>query len=243
MAKIDLKKLSGFPLMYENDTLVMPDLSCIKQESIFIDQMRDQLLNQDLSSPELFYKKFLQIDHDNIFTNKKLRVNLYLVQSNLAGIEYVKTRAARLSNYPKVGEIIYGSATLIMQKMGKEHSVDVILTKMKKGQKFIVPPGYAFTIINTKQSPLVVLEAYCSEARHTYVLDEMQGMAYYVIRKNARQEIVRNPNYKEIGKFRKVNWDNLIPKQNITFKTPIVKQILRKYEKFNWLFKESSFQI
>jgi len=72
------------------------------------------------------------------------------------------------------------------------------------------------------------------------VLDDNSGMAYYVIRKNAKQEIVRNPNYKIVNEVEKVEMDKIIKEFGITPKTTVIKQLIRKYEKFNWLFKEDS---
>ena len=71
----------------------------------------------------------------------------------------------------------------------------------------------------------------------------MKGMSYYIIRKNAKQETVRNPEYKLAQKPEKINIDGLLSKYGIRKGTPIVKQIMRKYEKYTWLFKEDSVTI
>jgi len=68
-------------------------------------------------------------------------------------------------------------------------------------------------------------------------------LAYYVIRKNAKQEIVRNPNYKIVNEPEKIDWDSITQEYGITPKTPIIKQIVRKNERFEWLFKENSVSI
>jgi len=71
----------------------------------------------------------------------------------------------------------------------------------------------------------------------------MNGLAYYIIRKNAKQETVRNPYYKIVNEPEKLDWDKILFKYGITPKTPVIKQIMRKYEKFEWLFKEDSVDI
>ena len=71
----------------------------------------------------------------------------------------------------------------------------------------------------------------------------MRGMSYYIIRKNAKQETVRNPEYKFAKNPEKINIDGILSKYGIRKGTPIVKQIMRKYEKFTWLFKEDSVTI
>jgi oxalate decarboxylase/phosphoglucose isomerase-like protein (cupin superfamily) len=243
MAKIDLKKSSGFSLFYENEDLITQDLSYSRHGSVTIDDIRIQLLNQELSYPETFYYKYLKLDHEGILENKGVRFNIYIVPPNLAGIEYVKTRAMKLPKHPKIMEVLHGGGTIIMQKFRNSHEGDVIVAKVKKDQKIIVPPGYATTVVNTRQSTLVISEVYSNEIRQISVLDDMQGLAYYVIRKNAKQEIVRNPRYKGTPSLRKVKWEKVLSDKNITLKTPIIKQILRKHDKFEWLFKENSIEI
>ena len=68
-------------------------------------------------------------------------------------------------------------------------------------------------------------------------------MAYYIIRKNAKQEIVRNPSYKIVSDIQKVNMDTILSQQGVTLKTPVIKQIIRKYKKFEWLLKKDSVTI
>ena len=65
-------------------------------------------------------------------------------------------------------------------------------------------------------------------------------MAYYVIRKNAKQEVVRNPNYKIVNEPDKIDMEKLIQSLGMTPKTPVIKQIIRKYERFDWLFKKNT---
>ncbi len=97
--------------------------------------------------------------------------------------------------------------------------------------------------MNTRQYTLCVLEVVVKDSKELLELDEMGGMSYYVIRKNAKQEIVRNPTYKFASSPRRVNWDSICNDMGITQKTPLIKQILRKYEKFKWLFRKDSFTI
>lgn len=242
MAKIDLKKSSGFSLYYENNVLSAQDLTISRSGEVPIEDIRPQLLNQELSYPEVFYSKYLKLDHDGILANKNIRFNIYVIPPNLAGIEFVKTRAMRLTKHPKIMEVLYGGGSIVMQKLPNKSykEGDLIVSKLKRDQKVIVPPGYASTVVNSRQTTLIISEIYSDDLNQDAVLDEMQGMAYYVIRKNAKQEIVRNPNYKLAPKIRKVKWDKVLADHSITLRTPIIKQLLRKYEKFKWLFEEDS---
>ncbi len=244
MARIDLKQSSGLPIFYSGEDLQPQGLTINGISTICIDDIRSQLLNEELNCPEIFYKKYKDIDKDDVFKNQNLRINIYLIFPNLAGIEYTKTFATRCTKRPRILEVIYGGGTVLLQKYDSPIKNRVIKAQIKKGQKIIVPTGYTCAIVNSRQtSNLIVLEIHDREHSPKVVLDDKGGMAYYIIRKNAKQEIVRNPDYKIVNEPEKVEWDSILSKYGITAKTPIVKQVMRKYEKFEWIFKEDSVDI
>jgi hypothetical protein len=72
------------------------------------------------------------------------------------------------------------------------------------------------------------------------VLEDKRGMSYYIIRKNAKVEVVRNPAYKMVDKIEKLDIEDILKEKRITPKTPLVKQIERKRERYDWLFEKDS---
>ncbi len=241
MAKIDLKGTLGFSVVYDGEELLLKDAQYKEKLTISIDDIREQLLNKELDCPEVFYTKYKQIDTNNLFADKKLKLNIYVIKSNLAGIEYVKTRATRCSKYPRIFEILYGSTTILLQRYKSPKENRVIRIQAKKGDKVIVPSGYDLVVANPRQSTtLILVEIMNIKASPRVTLDDNSGIAYYVIRKNAKQEIVRNPNYKIVNELEKVNMADIVKEYGITPKTTITKQVIRKYEKFDWLLKEDS---
>lgn len=243
MAKIDLKKTSGLPIHIENELLVCSELEISEVKAVTVGDIRPQLLNQDLTCPDIFYTKYEGFDHDGIYKEKNVKLSVLVIPPNLAGIEYVKTKATKVSHYNRVFEVTYGGGLLLIQNYEIDPEGDIVTTNLKKGQKIIVPAGYAVSFVNTRQGLLVINEVSSFAAQEEFVLDDMNGMAYYVIRKNAKQEIVKNPLYRLAKMPRKVNWDKLLISYGITLKTPLIKQILRKYEKFEWLFKKKAITI
>jgi len=244
MAKIDLKKTSGFPLVYDGEDLQIKDLSFKEVVSVSIDDIRPQLLNKELTCPDVFYKKYKRLDLDNLYSSKDLQINFVVLKPNLAGIEFVKTRATRCAKYARLIDIVYGGATILMQRYRNPKDNRIIRIIAKKEQKVIIPAGYSAVIVNTRQnSNLIFAEFLSINASPEVVLDDKNGLAYYIIRKNAKQETVRNPYYKIVNEPEKLDWDKIILNYGITPKTPVIKQILRKYEKFDWLFKENSVAI
>ncbi|HNW23190.1 MAG TPA: glucose-6-phosphate isomerase family protein [Candidatus Dojkabacteria bacterium] len=244
MAKIDLKQSSGLPIFYSGEDLLPQGLSILDTSIICIDDIRSQLLNEDLNCPQIFYKKYKGIDKDDVFKSKNIKINMYLIFPNLAGIEYAKTFATRCKRYSRIFEITYGGGVVLLQKYESPINNRVIKIVIKKGDKLIIPPGYTCTIINSRQnSNLIVLEMHSKEAKPRVVLDDRRGMSYYIIRKNAKQETVRNPEYKIVGEPEKINTQAILSKYGVKGKTPIVKQIMRNYEKFKWLFEQDSIDI
>ena len=244
MAKIDLKRTSGFPIVYDGEDLQSKEL-CFKDViPVSIDDIRPQLLNKELTCPDIFYKKYKSLDFKDLYSSKDLQVNFFVLKPNLAGIEFVKTRATRCRRYPRIIDIIYGGATILLQKYRSPKDNRIIRITAKREQKIIIPAGYSSVIVNTRQnSNLIFAEYSCIRAKSEVVLDDKNGLAYYIIRKNAKQETVRNPYYKIVNEPEKLDWDKIILSYGLTPKTPVIKQILRKYEKFNWLFKEDSVTI
>lgn len=241
MAKIDLKSATGLSIIYENDALIFKNSSFQKKKDFTIDDIREQLLNKELDCPEIFYKKYYSVDTDSLFSSKKIKLHIYTISPNLAGIEFVKTKVTRCKKYPRLIEILSGTAIILLQQYKSPKENRVIKFLAKKGQKIIIPANYDFVAVNPRQnSSLIFAEILYINAVSRVVLDDNSGMAYYVIRKNAKQEIVRNPNYKIVNEVEKVEMEKIIKEFGITPKTTVIKQLIRKYEKFNWLFKEDS---
>lgn len=244
MTKIDLKKSAGLSLILDEGELTLQDAQFASKTDFTIKMVKQQLLNKDLTYPEIVYTKYLGLDSENLFEKKKLQINEYFVPANLMGIEYVKTNTVLCREFPKLLEVHYGGGIIIMQKIEDNKVIDVIISKAKRDQKLIVPAGYSMCIINARQqSPLIVSEIYNKAAKTYATLDAVGGMSYYVIRKNAKQEVVKNPLYRFAPEIRTVDWDALILKEKITLKTPLAKQIMRKYARFKWLFKENSIEV
>ena len=244
MAKIDLKQSTGLPIFYSGEDLLPQGLTVNQTSTICIDEIRSQLLNPDLNCPENFYKKYSDIDKDSIFKEKNIKINMYLIFPNLAGIEYTKTFATRSKRYPRILEIAYGGGIVLLQRYDSPSKNRIIKLQVRKGQKIIIPSGYTCAIINSRQnSNLIVLEIHSRDAKPRIVLDDRKGMSYYIIRKNAKQETVRNPEYKIVEEPETLNTDSILSKYGVRNGTPVVKQIMRKYEKFTWLFSQDSVSI
>ena len=242
MSKIDLKSTFALPIVFDKDELITnTDVSYKEKTIITIDDIREQLLNQDLDCPAVFYTKYKFIDGKGVFAKRDIRVNMYVMDPNLTGIEYVKTKVLRCKHYAKVLEVLNGSATVIVQKYDSPLNNRVMKFALKKGDIGLIPAGYDYVVVNPRQTGTLVIAEYSkSDAISRAVLDDNSGLAYYVIRKNAKQEIVRNPNYKIVNPLEKVTMPKIVEQYGISAKLPFSKQLLKNYGKFTWLFEEDS---
>jgi oxalate decarboxylase/phosphoglucose isomerase-like protein (cupin superfamily) len=242
MAKTNLKSSSGLPLYYNGDEIQSEEFTPSSVSTINLEDIRPQLLNQELDCPDTFYSKYKNLDNSSDYFKKQdIRVNIYLMKPNLAGIEFVKSKATKCKTYPRLFEIVYGGGNILLQKYIGPNENKVYRLQVKKGSKFIVPPRYAICLVNTRQaSTLIALEITPKNARTRVVLEDKRGMSYYIIRKNAKVEIVRNPAYKMVDKIGKLDVEDILEEKRITPKTPLVKQIKRKRERYDWFFKKNS---
>ena len=242
MAKTDLKTSSGLPLYFNGEEIQSEDFSSASISTVYLEDIRPQLLNQDLDCPESFYTKYKDIDDSKESIKKQnLRVNIYLMKPNLAGIEFVKSKATRCSSYPRLFEIIYGGGNILLQKYISPRENRIYRLQVKKGSKFIIPPGYSICIVNTRQaSTLIALEISGRESRSRVVLEDKRGMSYYIIRKNAKVEVVRNPAYRIVDTVGKLDMDKILDEIGITPKRSLIKQIEKNREKFNWIHQKNN---
>lgn len=262
---INFKRVSGLSLHFDNNfnnIVFEPDVDSEGKIDINIDHLRGELLNSALTCPKLFCTQYLRIDQRNLMKKRNLRYDLVVIPPNLAGIEYVKNKGhyndlvtSRHSS-PELVEVLYGWASVLLQRPrvkpsnnGTWSSIndmydfprleDVIVFKLQRGDKLIIPSGWGHVFINTRQTPLVF--AMIRNTREFMIRRFIpeKGAGYYFIRKNARQEVVRNPKYKEVPTYRRGTIKFALKEFQITEKTPIFRQVARSSEKFNWLLKPS----
>lgn len=239
MGEIDLKKYSGLALSFDGTTLIGDEgsIDVGYKETVKIDEMQPQLLNPDLTCPVVFYTVYKGVDRKSLLKRKNLRFDTYIIPQNLAGIEYVKTKGMRVGNYPLLIEVIHGYITIIFQTSdaGPEEGTQTYVARLSKGDKYIIPPGFDFIFVNTRQSTAIVSAISSTKGRIMSVFDDTRGASCYIIRKNARQEIVQNPFYRKVSRKKTCRPASLYKYFGLTEKTPIFKQILRKYDRFRWL--------
>jgi hypothetical protein len=245
MAVIDFKKTLGLSVAFDGSDILLQEngLDITTKDITTIDDIRSQLLNPELTCPEVFNYHFRGIDRKSVLKRKRLKLDLLVLPSNLAGIEYVKTKGLRIRNYPILVDVVNGFVTLLivqgLDDMNADNPAQSSVVKLKKGEKYVIPPGSHFVVINTRQPLAALAMIYSDKSRLEGSFDDTNGAPSYVIRKNARQEVVQNPAFRFVNRQKLQKPEKIYNELNLTAKTPIFKQILRKYQRFKWLHDES----
>ncbi|MBN2100410.1 hypothetical protein JW710_00740 [Candidatus Dojkabacteria bacterium] len=245
---IDLKKYSGLALAFDGSKLLPQEngIEIGSRDVVNIGDVRPQLLNPELTCPTVFYYIFSNIDRKSLLKRKRLRFDMYVIPPNLAGIEYVKTLGTSAGKYPLLLEVVHGYLTLLLQTSNEEPGsipqVKTTTIRLKKGEKLVIPPNHDFVFVNSRQTLSVVAIMYSSKCRMKNIFDDTRGAASYVIRKNARLETVLNPSFRNVSIVKPWKPESIYKDFNLTAKTPIFKQILRKYQRFKWLHDNSKIE-
>lgn len=200
------------------------------------------LLNKSLLYPEIVYEEHRQVFHetDRNIENEGLSFDLISLPPGLLGIEFIKTHiyyspSEEQGKYSTVVEVHLGVLTIIMQKNEPKGELDFdttveegMVVKLRKGEKIAIPTGYYYTFINTEDDPVVFVRLFKKSGAIDYsFLKRENGLAYYCIRKNARQEIVHNPLYRSIPKVKKLSPNSYIEELGLSIQTPLYTQMKR----------------
>jgi len=250
---INLHDTSGLPIIFESEDNSIQQTSEIffeNKEVVKLDSIRPTLLNKTLKYPTHVYTEYNNIcipSHKTIFSKNKLHYNIEIVPAGLLGVEYTKTHIFSPDNdkneITAIVDVIYGNGNILVQRMKAkgEFEFDTEVTTasistIKAGERIVIPQNYMYTFINSSGRPFIIGRLYEDDGKIDYrSIWREQGMAYYIIRKNARKEVVRNPRYKYIPPLENLKEQKLVEKLKLTSVKPIYTQFVNNPERFKKL--------
>lgn len=221
---IDLQLSCGLPLKFDEVAEKFSygdDIVCRSINRVPLSSMIPGLLNKSLRYPQYVYLEHLNIhrkEDEDIFASTGMNYDILMLPAGLMGVEFIRSHIfyscqERTSGVAisEIVEVVSGELTVLLQKNMPKEELDFetrvsegLVVKLKEGEKFMVPQNYYYIFINTKEQPVVFSRFYKEGNICDYSqLRKEQGLAYYAIRKNAKQEIVLNPRYREIPKIKK----------------------------------------
>lgn len=211
---VDLSYISGLPIQLDEDTNTIyynDTVDFVSEEDIGLQEIIPVLLNKFLKYPEKVYTQHSKVTRSDFdYTNKNISVDLVMLPFGLLGIEYIKTHiyfSEFVENkYACFIEVVRGEVTVLIQK-NKDNpdpyafntfveKIDII--NLSEGDRLAIPTGLYYTFINTGNAQTVFTVAHSGHHKNIDYskIQKEKGLAFYIISKNARLEIVANPKYR-----------------------------------------------
>lgn len=248
---LNFQSSCALPIQYDhvdNHIYFPKELDIELELRISLSDLVPILLNKSLLHPQKVYTEYNGLKHEEhrkLF-GTKLRYDVISLPAGLLGIEYIKSHiyfTAKKSEDDDsascVIEVLYGVVTVVVQKNEDPEQpfdspiIEGLIIKVRKGQRLVIPKGRYYTFINTRNMMAIFTRIHTNGNTVDYsVFDKAQGLAYYVIRKNARQEIVLNPRYKYVPKIKKIRPLELSKLHKRLGKSPVYAQVTRNPQKF-----------
>lgn len=210
---IDLSDICGLPISFDKESATISYdkcVSCSNLDNVSLVSIIPTLLNKYLKYPEYVYSHHRNIVHiDDLAGLNGFSYDIIVVPYGLLGIEYIRTHVYHSQEvegkYDCIVEVLSGALTVVLQKNEEsddpfsfEKKVDIMkIINLKKGERVAIPTGYYYTFANTSTEPIVFsrVAGGAKEPVDYNSLQKERGLAYYVISKNARTEVVPNPKY------------------------------------------------
>ena len=171
------------------------------------EKMQEVLMHPDASGPAIHYYMIRG-------GSKKRNVTVWET-GTIAG-EYIKTYGHyHVGNLDETYWIVQGEGIALLQKRVEENGVaqdDCIAefkaVKVQAGESVYMPPGYGHLVVNigsqwlvtTDDSPVADAGDSASMPGHADYepVKAMRGFAYYVVERDGKPVLIRNPRYKEV---------------------------------------------
>ncbi len=253
---LDLSGRAGYPLRIDEETCGIALGSEMRSPGYStrdLQALSKVLEDPDADGPEIIYWMYRHTGRKidaGLYEAHALRYDLSSFRSVMLGREYMKTSGHYHPNiagtavaYPEIYEVLYGEALYVMQKMvdygasPEDAEVeDVIVARVRAGQKIIMPPGYGHVTINTLDTPML-MSNWVSGAFNSFYgsVEECRGFAWYLVEEDGEPQWIANPNYKrgvpEI-RFAEVRE---VPELGVTWDTPMYSACVQAPEKFEFV--------
>lgn len=202
---INLKKISGFDLKYQNKKLISSKIKLPKPDLRNTKEMKSMFYSSIKKENIIYYM------YREILKKNSLRYDITIIPPNIIGKEYVKTKGhyhpkikGTKFTYPEIYEILQGNAIFLLQKKVNKKITKVVAIKAKKGDKVIMPPNYGHITINPKKTVLIMANIVSTKFKSKYKeYEKKKGGAYYGLVWGEKIKFIKNKNYKQMPKLEK----------------------------------------
>lgn len=164
-----------------------------------LDDMRmvlaDQAFAKTAPNIDLYfmYRKVIQ--------ENGLNHNITVIPAKMLAKEFVKTKGhVHIGDYQEIYTVLEGQVIYLGQKTRGNEVEDVLAIKAKKGESFIIAPGYGHIMINSSKTETLKTGDWSSEdCKSDYSLfEKLHGACYYY----TTEGWIKNKNYKNVPPLR-----------------------------------------
>lgn len=228
----NLQDICDLPLEYDDlcHHFQVSSSDCfVNKREVHLESLIPSLLNTSVTYPEDVYEEYrVCLQEDESVFNDSLKYDVMVLPSGLLGIEFIKSHlfytpcSGGTEKFSTIVEGIYGTVTVMMQKNLLDCDIfdpspsvkEGIIVELGPKEKLAIPEGYMYTFINSTMETCIISRVYKKYAKVNYKsFGKTRGMAYFCIRKNAKQEFVFNPRYRETPSIKKSTpEENHVPK-------------------------------
>ncbi len=259
----DLTDLAGYPLRIDEDTCSIALGGEMRSPGYSTRSLAD--LSVVLDDPEavgpgiiywMYRNTGLKTDA-GLLEGYDLRYDLSAFRSVMLGREPMKTSGHYHPNipgqaeaYPEIYEILYGEALYVMQKVADYGAgpadvevEDVIVARVKAGQKIVMPSGYGHVTINTLDQPLLMSNWVSSQFNSFYgSVVACRGFAWYLVDEDGELTWEPNPRYERGVPEIRVAEPQEVPELGITWDQPMYAACAEAPKKFEFLNKPAAYE-
>lgn len=255
---VTLYDISGLPLTVdlelEQFAYDTQELDCASACNVSLEDIAPSLLNKSLRYPENVYTHHFRMlrKADNTYWPTTATYDVLFIPSGLLGIEFVKTHIfhvnAAFAPAACVVQVFQGKLTVLLQKNKiKTDPFDIntvveefLMLQVGAGEKCVVPAGYYYTFVNCEEKPLVFSRVIAQEHVIDYqMLRRENGLARYLISKNAAPQVVDNPRYRTVPDVKEV--PRQLFNEKFSFQEnsplPLYEQVKQSVSMFDTLLK------
>ena len=170
------------------------------------EKMKDVLMDPTAAGPSTHYY---------MIRGGKSKRNITVMETGTVGGEYIKTYGHyHIGNLDETYWFVQGEGVVLQQKLvdanDPERVEEFRAIAVKRGDSAYMPPGYGHLILNTGKEWMVMVDDSPVEGTSDSasmpghadyeMVKKMRGFAYYVIERDGKPTLVKNPLYKEIQK-------------------------------------------
>ena len=253
---MDLEKISGLPLKYEDGRLKSKTQSLVipRPSARQINEARPYLMYFKSKSKRILYYMYRNVHfrkNRKLLKHYRLRYDITVIPPGFEGKEFEKTvghihskvRKGNGLTFTEVYEVIYGEAMFVFQKMEDKKVTKVTVYHAKAGDKVIVPPNHAHFTINPSHKVLIMSNWMCTKARSRYdLIKRKHGADYYFIKDKNKTKIIKNPNYqqhprmvmKRPREYKEFNLKKGLPMYLACIENPSKFDFLVNPQKYDW---------